>query len=115
MFAEFGVTKLSDSEYSKYRELFDPTSSGSITLDNYLQGMAALLKDSVNETDVLAAFEAFDVKRSGYVTREQMKHAMSVLAPDADEAQIQSFLEAGDANNTGKIQYRKFISQMTSK
>ncbi|CAL9087051.1 unnamed protein product [Musa textilis] len=63
------------------------------------------------EEHLLNAFEIFDKDHSGYITRDELKHAMSQYGM-GDEATINEVLDDVDTDKDGRINYEEFVAMM---
>ena len=49
--------QLSEQEFTEFMDVLDPDGSGSFNFDSFLKLMGKMLKESMNENDVNAAFQ----------------------------------------------------------
>jgi Ca2+-binding EF-hand superfamily protein len=52
-------------------------------------------------------FEASDVNKDGYLTKDELKTLLASLGKDVDVA---SFLNSVDCNNDGKLDWHEFLT-----
>lgn len=62
------------------------------------------------EENMIAAFEYFDKDKSGYITRDELMHAMQDI--DGGAADVDAILAQVDKNGDNKIDYEEFCAMM---
>ncbi len=55
-------------------------------------------------------FNDFDTDHNGYIDLEEFAKLLHILAPDADEAEVQRGFETIDENRDGHIDFNEFIA-----
>lgn len=104
-------SKLSEEEIKALMEAADVDNSGTI---DYIEFITATMhRHRLDKEDNLhKAFKFFDKDGSGYITRDELKHAMTQYGM-GDEATVDEVIEDVDADNDGKINYEEFVAMMT--
>ncbi|CAN1315176.1 Calcium-dependent protein kinase 29 [Linum perenne] len=63
------------------------------------------------EEHLFEAFQYFDKDNSGYITRDELRHAMSEYGM-GDEATIDEVIDDVDTDKDGRINYEEFVAMM---
>ncbi|WOL05957.1 hypothetical protein Cni_G14688 [Canna indica] len=103
-------SKLTEAEIKQLMDAADVDKSGSI---DYIEFITATMHRHKleKEENLLKAFKYFDKDDSGYITRDELRHAMSQYGM-GDEATIDEVLDDVDTNKDGKINYDEFVAMM---
>ncbi|XP_057974282.1 calcium-dependent protein kinase 29 [Malania oleifera] len=103
-------TKLTEAEIQQLMDAADVDKNG--TLD-YMEFITATMHRHRLERDenLWKAFRHFDTDDSGFITREELRQAMSQYGI-SDEATIDEILDDVDTNKDGKINYEEFVAMM---
>ncbi|KAK7283757.1 hypothetical protein RIF29_13503 [Crotalaria pallida] len=103
-------SKLSESEIRQLMDAADVDNSGTI---DYAEFITATMHRHKLEKDenLRKAFQYFDKDNSGYVTRDELKQALTEYQM-GDEATIDEVIEDIDTDKDGKINYQEFVNMM---
>ncbi|KAL3499280.1 hypothetical protein ACH5RR_038373 [Cinchona calisaya] len=103
-------TKLSESEVRQLMEAADVDGNGTI---DYIEFITATMHmNRVEREDHLyRAFEYFDKDKSGYITMEELEHALKEYNM-GDEKTIKEIIAEVDTDNDGRINYDEFAAMM---
>ncbi|KAK1320122.1 Calcium-dependent protein kinase isoform 2 [Acorus calamus] len=103
-------SKLAESEVKQLMEAADVDKSGSI---DYIEFITATMHRHRLERDenLCKAFKYFDKDDSGFITRDELKQAMTEYGM-GDEATIDEILKDVDTDNDGRINYEEFVAMM---
>lgn len=103
-------SKLSESEVKQLMDAADVDKSGSI---DYIEFITATMHRHrlEREENLFKAFQFFDKDHSGFITRDELKHAMTQYGM-GDEATIDEVINDVDTDNDGKINYEEFVAMM---
>ncbi|XP_071918433.1 calcium-dependent protein kinase 1-like isoform X1 [Coffea arabica] len=103
-------TKLSESEVRQLMEAADVDGNGTI---DYIEFITATMHmNRVEREDHLyRAFEYFDKDKSGYITMEELEHALKEYNM-GDEKTIKEIIAEVDADHDGRINYDEFVAMM---
>ncbi|XP_062146042.1 calcium-dependent protein kinase 1-like [Alnus glutinosa] len=103
-------TKLSESEVKQLMEAADVDGNGTI---DYIEFISATMHiNRVDREDHLyKAFQYFDKDESGYITMEELEHALKKYNM-GDEKTIREIIAEVDTDNDGRINYDEFASMM---
>uniref|UniRef100_A0A804ISI5 non-specific serine/threonine protein kinase n=3 Tax=Musa acuminata TaxID=4641 RepID=A0A804ISI5_MUSAM len=103
-------SKLTEDEIKQLMDAADVDKNGTI---DYLEFITATMHRHKLEKEehLLKAFEYFDKDHSGYITRDELKHAMSQYGM-GDEATINEVLDDVDTDKDGRISYEEFVAMM---
>ncbi|KAM7256688.1 hypothetical protein ACFE04_012429 [Oxalis oulophora] len=103
-------SKLSEPEIKQLMDAADVDKSGTI---DYLEFVTATMHRHrlEREENLHKAFRYFDEDDSGFITREELRQAMTQYGM-GDEATIDEILEDVDTDKDGKINYDEFVAMM---
>ncbi|KAI6707145.1 hypothetical protein NL676_010107 [Syzygium grande] len=103
-------TKLSESEVKQLMEAADVDGNGTI---DYLEFITATmhLNRMEREDHLYKAFEYFDNDKSGYITMEELEHALKKYNM-GDEKTIKEIIAEVDSDRDGRINYDEFVAMM---
>ncbi|XP_071726416.1 calcium-dependent protein kinase 1-like [Rutidosis leptorrhynchoides] len=103
-------TKLSESEVRQLMEAADVDGNGTI---DYIEFITATmhLNRVEREDHLYKAFEYFDKDKSGYITVEELEHALKKYNM-GDEKTIKEIITEVDTDNDGNINYDEFAAMM---
>ncbi|CAA0838199.1 Calcium-dependent protein kinase 3 [Striga hermonthica] len=103
-------TKLSESEVKQLMEAADVDGNGTI---DYIEFITATMHMNRMEREdhLYKAFEYFDKDKSGYITMEELEHAMKEYNM-GDSKTIKEILTEVDTDRDGKINYDEFAAMM---
>ncbi|KAL7586720.1 calcium-dependent protein kinase 29 [Lactuca sativa] len=103
-------SRLAEAEIQQLMEAADVDKNGTI---DYLEFVAATMHRHKldREENLYKTFQFFDKDNSGYITRDELKHAMTEYGM-GDEATIDEVLDDVDTDKDGKINYDEFVTMM---
>ncbi|EOA34990.1 hypothetical protein CARUB_v10020082mg [Capsella rubella] len=103
-------SKLTESEIKQLMEAADVDQSGTI---DYIEFITATMHRHrlEKEENLIEAFKFFDKDRSGYITRDELKHSMTQYGM-GDDATIDEVIDDVDTDNDGRINYEEFVAMM---
>ncbi|KAF9621650.1 hypothetical protein IFM89_025561 [Coptis chinensis] len=103
-------SKLTESEIKQLMDAADVDKNGSI---DYIEFITATMHRHrlEKEENLYKTFQYFDKDGSGFITRDELKHAMSEYGM-GDEATIDEVIRDVDTDNDGKINYEEFVAMM---
>lgn len=103
-------TKLSESEVRQLMEAADVDGNGTI---DYIEFITATMHMNRMEREdhLYKAFEYFDKDKSGYITMEELEHALKEYNMD-DEKTIKEIIAEVDTDRDGRINYDEFAAMM---
>ncbi|KAH0680672.1 hypothetical protein KY284_021757 [Solanum tuberosum] len=103
-------SKLSESEIKQLMDAADVDNSGTI---DYIEFITATMHRHKleREENLYKAFQFFDKDSSGFITRDELRHAMEEYGM-GDEATIDEILDDVDTNKDGLINYEEFVAMM---
>ena len=61
------------------------------------------------EQELLKAFKTLDYTNSGYLSRQDLVHFLTKVGDKLSDKEITEMLNEADPNNSGKIDYQKYI------
>ncbi|KAF5935462.1 hypothetical protein HYC85_026591 [Camellia sinensis] len=103
-------TKLSESEVMQLMESADVDGNGTI---DYIEFITATMHMNRMEREdhLYTAFEYFDKDKSGYITTEELEHALKKYNM-GDEKTIKDIITEVDTDHDGRINYDEFVAMM---
>ncbi|XP_072988536.1 calcium-dependent protein kinase 12 [Typha latifolia] len=103
-------SNLSEDEIKDLMEAADVDKSGSI---DYVEFVTAMMNRHKleKEENLIKAFQYFDRDGNGYITRDELKHAMKKYGM-GDDAIINEVLDDVDTDKDGTISYEEFVDMM---
>ncbi|KAM6543647.1 hypothetical protein CsatB_008094 [Cannabis sativa] len=103
-------SKLSEAEIQQLMEAADVDRNGTVEYDEFIT--ATMHRHRLERDENLyKAFQFFDKDGNGYITREELKQAMTQYDM-GDEATIDEILDDVDTNKDGKITFEEFADMM---
>lgn len=103
-------SKLSEQEIRELMEAADVDRSGTI---DYIEFITATMHRHrlEKEDHLFKAFQHFDKDGSGFITRDELRHAMTKYGM-GDEATIDEVINDVDIDKDGRINYEEFVTMM---
>ncbi|KAK8472940.1 hypothetical protein PHAVU_001G002800 [Phaseolus vulgaris] len=103
-------SKLSEYEIKQLMEAADVDKNGTIDYQEFIT--ATINRHKLEkEENLYKAFQYFDKDNSGYITREELRQALTEYQM-GDEATIDEVIDDVDTDNDGKINYQEFVAMM---
>ncbi|KAI3778505.1 hypothetical protein L2E82_07858 [Cichorium intybus] len=103
-------SKLAEAEIQQLMEAADVDKSGTIDYHEFVA--ATMHRHKLDkEENLYKTFLFFDKDHSGYITRDELKHAMAQYGM-GDEATLDEVLDDVDTDKDGKINYDEFVTMM---
>ncbi|XP_078447776.1 calcium-dependent protein kinase 2-like [Wolffia australiana] len=105
-------SRLSEPEVKQLMDAADVDGSGAI---DYIEFITATMHRHrlEKEEHLYTAFRYFDKDNSGYITKDELKHAMEEHGM-GDVNSIREIISEVDADNDGRINYEEFCAMMRS-
>ncbi|KAF5777688.1 putative protein kinase CAMK-CDPK family [Helianthus annuus] len=103
-------SRLAEAEIQQLMEAADVDKNGTI---DYIEFITATMHRHKldREENLHRAFRFFDKDDSGYITRDELRHAMTEYGM-GDEATINEVLDDVDTDKDGKINFEEFVTMM---
>lgn len=103
-------SRVGESEIRQLMDAADVDKNGTI---DYMEFITATMHRHRLEKDehLLKAFQYFDKDGSGYITRDELRQAMTQNGI-SDEATITEIIEDADTDKDGRINYEEFVAMM---
>ncbi|KAL5778273.1 hypothetical protein ACOSP7_011199 [Xanthoceras sorbifolium] len=103
-------SRLTESEIKQLMDAADVDKSGSIDYSEFIT--ATMHRHRLEKEEHLyKAFQYFDKDSSGFITRDELRHAMTEYGM-GDEATIDEIIEDVDTDKDGRINYEEFAAMM---
>ncbi|VVC36122.1 EF-Hand 1, calcium-binding site,EF-hand domain pair,EF-hand domain [Cinara cedri] len=93
----------------------DQDGNGSIEFDEFLLMMARKLKAIDGEEEMHHAFNVFDKNGDGFITFDELKRVMCSIGERLTDEEIEDMIKEADLNGDKKIDYKEFITIISSK
>lgn len=61
------------------------------------------------ESDLLAAFQVFDMDNDGFITKDELRIAMEMIGEEISEEQLTHVMQMADTDKDGKINYKGLV------
>jgi calmodulin len=89
----------------------------SVDFAGFLTCMEKPLKEKNQFTpeEIFEAFECFDAEQSGQVDKNELRKVMQELGEPYTDKEFEMFMGEADPDGTGKVNYKAFIKNVTSK
>ncbi|XP_060556910.1 uncharacterized protein LOC132717165 [Ruditapes philippinarum] len=105
--AGFNPTK---EELSKIILEHDENDDGYIDFEEYFNVMRTkMIKMDFEAERLKTAFQVLDLDQDGFITREELSHALSKTGDQFTDDEISDIIERADKNKDGKIDYNEFV------
>ncbi|XP_010536433.1 PREDICTED: calcium-dependent protein kinase 29 [Tarenaya hassleriana] len=103
-------SKLTEAEIRQLMDAADVDKSGTI---DYIEFITATMHRHrlEREENLIQAFHFFDKDGSGFITRDELKHAMTDYGM-GDDATIDEVIDDVDTDKDGRINYEEFVAMM---
>ncbi|KAK7321816.1 hypothetical protein VNO77_32789 [Canavalia gladiata] len=103
-------SKLSEHEIKQLMDAADVDQSGTIDYQEFIT--ATINRHKLEKEEHLyKAFEYFDKDNSGYITRDELRQALTEYQM-GDEKTIDEVIDDVDTDNDGRINYQEFVAMM---
>lgn len=88
----------------------DENNDGYIDFEEYFNVMRSkMIKQDFDKDRLKTAFKVLDMDQDGYITVEELRHALSKSGDHFTEQEIKDIIKAADKNHDGKIDYNEFV------
>ena len=74
--------------------------------------MSARMSSGDSPEEMMGAFELYDDKKTGFITKATLKHCMQDFGPKLSDKEFSEMCKVADPKNTGKIDYKAFLVEM---
>ena len=114
---DFVVNLGGDISSPHFQELLsDLETKGTITTIRFMKFWKQfLLKDQPSEDsveDIKAIFKQYDLNGDGFITREELMEAISMMHVNDKEGELQKCLAEIDVDGDGRVSYAEFLVKM---
>jgi len=106
-------TKLTESEVKQLMEAADADGNGTIDYEEFITATMHLNRMD-KEDHLYTAFTYFDKDNSGYITIEELEHALREYGMN-DDRDIKEVISEVDSDHDGRINYDEFVAMMRTK
>ena len=87
-------------------KLLDKNSDGRVDFDEFLDMATGKIFNLKNEVMAKRFFKIFDADYSGYITENDLKQVIEVIATSLSEDEIKKCIKMADTDNDGRINYK---------
>ncbi|KAJ2210323.1 hypothetical protein EV180_006474, partial [Coemansia sp. RSA 518] len=70
------------------------------------------LSGTDSESEILAAFQAFDVDGNGVIRADELRDALMQMGDRFDENEVAIMLKHAPITNDGHLKYREFVQML---
>lgn len=91
---------------------FDSKGKGTIDFEDFKKIIVAHKTNFTAKSNVKEAFKAFDKDGNGFISVEELKHAMESLGETVSNEELDEMVKMADKNKDGKIDYEEFVEIM---
>uniref|UniRef100_A0A7S0VN04 EF-hand domain-containing protein n=1 Tax=Hemiselmis tepida TaxID=464990 RepID=A0A7S0VN04_9CRYP len=112
---------VSQAEMTEYMEVLDPSGTGMVQYQDFLQLVAKRLQTQETADDLIKAFRVFDKEHKGTLSPDEMRHILTHFGECMEAAEVEDYLVEADlkaphlkpdGSKTGMINYVAFIAVM---
>ncbi|KAG7956298.1 hypothetical protein I3843_11G117400 [Carya illinoinensis] len=125
LFMKLSSSIVSDGVISKIFQLFDSKHDGVIEFEEFVRSLSVFHPEASQEEKVAFAFQIYDIWKSGFIEREEVKEMLLEFLKDSDmflsddiiESIIEKTFEEADMKRDGKIdmeEWKEFVSRNPS-
>ena len=104
-----------DREVADLQKKVDPSNSGSISLNQFLQVLDEKPFDGDRIELVKDCFKLFDKDGHGFVSVSELRHVLTTLGEKISTEDVDSLLRDAEINDMGELNYEMFINQIMPK
>ncbi|KAI9076563.1 hypothetical protein K1719_024704 [Acacia pycnantha] len=90
----------------------DTDGNGTIDFGEFLNLMAAIMKEAEAEEEFQEAFKAFDKDQDGYISPSELRHVMITVGERVTEEELEQMMRVADLDGDGLLDYQEFVSMM---
>jgi calmodulin len=92
----------------------DTNGNGTIDFKEFMAVFEKKMKDSEAEEELRQAFKVFDKDGNGFLSSEELRHAMTQMGEKLTNEEVDEMIEEADMDKDGQINVEEFITIMTS-
>ncbi|XP_060063077.1 uncharacterized protein LOC132543579 [Ylistrum balloti] len=96
---------LSDSDLHDMMLEVDEDGNGEIDFPEFLSMMSRRMKDRGSKEDLQEAFRVFDLDGDGFITADELRHAMTSMGEKLTDEEVEEMIIDADADGDGRINY----------
>ncbi|XP_052762134.1 neo-calmodulin-like [Mya arenaria] len=88
----------------------DENDDGYIDFEEYFNVMSSKMgKVDIEKEHMKTAFRVLDTNNDGYITADELKHALTGAGDHFTDTEIANIIDRADKNHDGKIDYKEFV------
>lgn len=115
VFHEMGY-KINDAECARLKQYADADGNGKLDIQEFVNLILfVFLKIEDTEDEVLDAFKIFDYGDTGFIPSVEMRRVLFNLGDKLSNTEMDSFIQKGDLDRDGNINYGEFTRNMIEK
>ncbi|GAV75777.1 EF_hand_5 domain-containing protein [Cephalotus follicularis] len=92
----------------------DADGSGTIEFGEFLDLMARKMKEGEAEDEMKEAFKMFDKDQDGYISPNELRHAMITLGEKLSDEELELMIKEADLDGDGQVNYEEFVRMMVA-
>ncbi|CAH1262325.1 CALML3 [Branchiostoma lanceolatum] len=100
-----------EEEKQKYRDWvksIDSNGDGAVSVEEFL----AMMDKNISLDSPLEYFKFFDKDGSGFITKDEIRQAMSEMGQELSDTELESMMEKYDTSADGNINYEEFLKSL---
>ncbi|OWF56442.1 Calmodulin-2 [Mizuhopecten yessoensis] len=105
---------LSDNDLHDMMLEVDEDGNGEIDFQEFLSMMSRRMKDRGSKDDLREAFRVFDLDGDGFITANELRHAMTSMGEKLTEEEVEEMITDADADGDGRINYIEFVEMLAA-
>ena len=93
----------------------DEDSDGSVDFYEFIAMMALKKAHDEEEAELHKMFRVFDRNRDGFITAEELQHAMQKMGEEVKNGEVEEMIREVDTDGDGVVSYPEFKVMMMSR
>lgn len=93
----------------------DEDSDGSVDFYEFIAMMALKKAQDAEEAELHKMFHVFDRNRDGFITAEELQHAMQKMGEEVKSEEVEEMIRQVDTDGDGVVSYPEFKVMMMSR
>ncbi|KAJ2454123.1 hypothetical protein EV183_001725 [Coemansia sp. RSA 2336] len=106
------LSSLGQNVSDSYIDAMINEAPGPINFTMFLTLMGEHLSGTDSESEILAAFRAFDMDGNGLIDIEELKHALMEMGDRFDANEVATMLKHAPITPQGHLQYHEFVQML---
>ncbi|KAG6750638.1 hypothetical protein POTOM_045146 [Populus tomentosa] len=90
----------------------DVDGNGTIEFGEFRNLMARKIKENDADDELKEAFKVFDKDQDGYISPNELRHAMISLGEQLTDKELELMIQVADLDGDGRVNYEEFMRMM---